>query len=56
MNVKTLIRIAKTLIEKETIEREEFENLTKKKRIKSPKPSRKKNKKPKELKVKIKRV
>ncbi len=33
-----LEKIAKTLIEKETIEREEFERLTKSKKVESPKP------------------
>ena len=51
---KLLERIAKTLMEKETIEREEFENLIKKKEIKtfkSPKPTRKKEK---SIRVKVK--
>ena len=48
-----LNKIAKTLIEKETIEREEFEKLIGKEKIKSPKPSTKKEK---SIRVKIRRL
>jgi len=48
-----LEKIAKTLIEKETIEKEEFENLIRPKRFERPKPSKSKKK---VLKVKIKKI
>ena len=50
-----LDKIAKTLIEKETIEREEFESLVKSKRVERQKRA-KKSKRAKSIKVKIKRV
>jgi len=50
---KLLEKIAKTLIEKETIEREEFEKLVSPERVKMLKPSTKKEK---SLKVKIRKI
>jgi cell division protease FtsH len=64
---KLLEKIAKTLIEKETIEREEFENLIRQKRIEKPKPLTKRGynppttssplqRAPKSTKLKVRRV
>ncbi|XOB46804.1 MAG: ATP-dependent zinc metalloprotease FtsH [Candidatus Nealsonbacteria bacterium] len=51
---KLLEKIAKTLIEKETIEKEEFEKLIKKKEVKTFKTSKPTRKKEKSIKVKVK--
>ncbi len=51
---KLLEKIARTLIEKETIEKEEFEKLIKKKEVKTFKTSKPTRKKEKSIKVKVK--
>jgi len=53
---KVLDKIAKTLIEKETIEREEFEKIIKPKRREKTEPLKPASKKEKSIKVKIERV
>ncbi|MFQ6049555.1 MAG: ATP-dependent metallopeptidase FtsH/Yme1/Tma family protein [Candidatus Paceibacterales bacterium] len=53
---KLLDRIAKTLMEKETIEREEFEGLVKRKKVQRAKPSKPIIKKEKSIRVKVKRL